>query len=153
MYFNPILRKFYTSIDVAFFESLPYFAPIASLIPQPMPSFGDLEKEIVPKLLQVYTELSKDVVSTHSLLIQSLHLLILILILLLCLLILHFLLLRWIFLLLLTWIFLLHIKRVNDLVLNILFLITFLMIILPHYLVSLLCLFLQFLCLSLIKEH
>jgi len=40
-----------------------YFAPTASHIPQPMPSSEDLEKEIVPKLLQLYTKHSKDVVS------------------------------------------------------------------------------------------
>ena len=90
----------------------------------------------------------------HSLLIQYLHLLILsLLILLLCLLILHFLLVRWIILLLQTWIFVLHYKKLNDLVLSILFLILFYMIILPHYLISLPCLRLLFLYLSFIRKH
>ena len=52
-------------MDVTLFESLRYFAlTTSSLIPQPIPSFGHLEKEIIPKPLQVYTKHSKDVVFT-----------------------------------------------------------------------------------------
>ena len=118
--------KFYTSIDVTF-NSVSYFiSTVASLIPQPMPSSGDLQKEIFPQPLQGYTRRSKNVVSTllsidpvfaavnpdppHS---ASLPL------------ILHFLVLRWILLLLQTWTFILHIERVNNLVPSILFLILF----------------------------
>jgi len=44
-----------------------------------MPSSGSLEKDIAPKLLQVYIKRYKDVSVLHSLLIQSLQLLIMIL--------------------------------------------------------------------------
>ena len=46
------------------FESVPYFAHIASsLISQLMPSSGDLEKKIVPKLLQMFMIHPKNVIS------------------------------------------------------------------------------------------
>ena len=62
---NPIHYKFYTFAGVSFFELVRYFAPTTSSpIPLPMPSFGDLEKKIVPKPVQVYKICSKDIVST-----------------------------------------------------------------------------------------
>jgi len=63
--FDHIHCEFYTYADVTFFESLSYFTPmVSSPIPQSMSSSGDLEKDIVRKLLQVYTKCFKDVVST-----------------------------------------------------------------------------------------
>ena len=58
--FNPVHRKFYISIEVIFFELFLYFVPTTSLIPQFMPIFG-IWREIVPKLLHVYTRRSNDV--------------------------------------------------------------------------------------------
>ena len=92
-------------------------------ISQFMPSSGDLEKEIVPKPLQVFIRRSKNLIfiSLHvdpeSITADpdSFYFA-------LCLLLFYFLLLRWILLPLETWIFLLHIERVNDLVPNIIFL-------------------------------
>jgi len=52
-----------------------------------------------------------------------------------------------------SWIFLLHIESVNDLIINIIFSILFSMIILPHYLISLSCVYLMFLYLSLIRKR
>jgi len=61
-----VQRKFYTFTNVTFFESVLYFTPTTS-IPQPMPSFVDLKKEIVPNPLKVYTRCFKDMVSiSHS---------------------------------------------------------------------------------------
>ena len=48
--FDHVYYKFYTFTDITFFESLLYFTHV-SPIPHPMPNFGYLEKEIVPKSL------------------------------------------------------------------------------------------------------
>ena len=61
-WFGLVHYKFYFA-DVTF-KSLSYFAPSTSPITQSMPSSENLEKEIIPKSLQVFTRCPKNVVST-----------------------------------------------------------------------------------------
>ena len=152
--FDPLYHKFYTFTNVIFLNQFHIFLLLLLLLYLSLCLVLVIWRKINPKPLQVYTKHFKNVVST-LLTADPIYAAadLILLILLLYLRIFHLLLLRCILILLETWIFLLHIKKINDLVLHILFLILFSMIVLLYYLVSLPYPCPLFLCLSHIRKY